>query len=87
MFVAMDDQALVAPLVHLMAGATYAGEEAVIPFSDVSAEDAAKTRIGSIFRWVIGYGHSPDGTRNRTSQIVFPERQGMGAKVAQSFDS
>ena len=96
--VAMDDEAFVARLVDLTACATYAGEEAVIPFSEVSAEDAARMRIGSIFRWVIGYAPSPDGTRNRVSQIVFPDAprvtkadleksKAWARKIAQSFAS
>ena len=27
--------------------------------------------VGSIFRWVIGYERTPEGTRKRVSQIVF----------------
>ena len=95
--VAMDDEAFVARLVDLTAGATYAEEEAVIPFSEVSAEDAARMRIGSIFRWVIGYAHSPASTRNCVSQIVFRDTPRMtkadfeegktwARKIAQSFD-
>ena len=96
--VAMDDEAFVARLVDLTAGATYAGEEAVIPFTEINPEDAARMRIGSIFRWVIGYAHSPNGTRNRVSHIVFPDaptvtKEGLeegkawARRIAQSFAS
>ena len=95
--VAMDDEAFVAHLVDLTAGATYAEEEATIPLVEVSDEDAARMRIGSIFRWIIGYAPSPDGTRNRVSQIVFSDAPRMtkldfeegkawARNIAQSFD-
>ena len=69
--VEMDDKAFVAHLVDLTAGAAYAEEEATIPLVEVSDDDAARMRIGSIFRWVIGYERSPAGTKKRVSQIVF----------------
>lgn len=75
--VAMDDKAFVAHLVDLTADATYAGEEAIIPMVEVSAEDAARMRIGSIFRWVIGYECSPSGTKNRVSRIAFRDAPRM----------
>lgn len=96
--VAMDDKVFMAYLVDLTAGATYAGEEATIPLGEVSDEDAARMCIGSIFRWVIGYERSPDGTRNRVSQIVFrdtlrmtkaedfEEGKAWARKIVQSFD-
>lgn len=95
--IAMDDEAFVAHLVDLTAGATYAEEEAIIPFAEVSAEDAARMRIGSIFRWVIGYTRSPASTTNRVSQIVFrdtprmtkadfEEGKAWARKIVQPFD-
>ena len=75
--VAMDDEAFVAHLIDLTAGATYAGEEVTIPLVEVSDEDAARVRIGSIFRWVIGYQCSPSGTKERVSQIVFRDAPKM----------
>lgn len=95
--IAMDDKAFVAHLVDLTAGETCAEEEAIIPLVEVSAEDAARMRIGSIFRWVIGYARSSDGTRNRVSQIVFrdtprmtkadfEEGKAWAQKIIQSFD-
>ena len=71
--VAMEAEAFVAHLVDLTAGGTYAEAEAIIPYTEVSAEDAGKMRIGAIFRWAIGYECSSDGTRNRVSRIVNPD--------------
>ena len=96
--VAMEAEAFVAHLVDLRAGGTYAEEEAIIPYAEVSAVDAARMRIGAIFRWTIGYEWSPDGTRNRVSRIVFPdvprmtkadldEGKAWARKVVQSFHS
>ncbi len=45
-----------------------APEVQVIELSD---EDSAKMRPGSIFRWVIGYERTAAGTKRRVSQIVF----------------
>ena len=59
-------------IVDLTAGETDAGEEAVVPFSEVPAE-GARIRIGSILRWVIGYESSPNVTKNCVSQIVFSD--------------
>ena len=63
-----------ARLLDITAGASIEGEEADIPLSEISEADAARMKIGSIFRWVIGYERS---TRNlsikRISQIVFRE--------------
>ena len=46
-------------------------EEAIIPLAEISNDDVKKLRLGSIFRWVIGYERSPSGTKRRVSQIVF----------------
>ena len=64
-------QDFVARLVDLTAGSTHEGEEAVIPLAELSDEDSAKMRPGSIFRWVIGYERNVEGTKKRVSQIVF----------------
>ena len=60
-----------AHLVDLTADASHAGEEAAIPRAELSDEDNARMREGSIFRWVIGYERSPAGTKKRVSHIVF----------------
>ena len=69
--VEMDGDELVARLVDLTAGSTHEEEEAVIPLAEISECDLATVRVGSIFRWVIGYERSPSGTKKRVSQIVF----------------
>ncbi len=69
--VEIEDDAFVARLVDLTAGMSQESEEATIPLDEISDRDAANMEIGSIFRWVIGYERSPEGTRKRVSQIVF----------------
>ena len=61
----------VARLVDLTAGASHEGEEAVIPRAELSECEDVRIRAGSIFRWVIGYRWSPEGTKERVSRIVF----------------
>ena len=60
-----------ARLIDLTADASYEGEEATIPLTEISEDDAERMREGSIFRWVIGYERSPSGTKKRVSQVVF----------------
>ena len=60
-----------ARLVDLTAGASHEKEEAVIPLLEISDDDLKKMQKGSIFRWVIGYLHSPSGTKRRVSEFVF----------------
>ena len=60
-----------ARLVDLTVGSTHEEEEAVIPLAELSEQDLGTVRVGSIFRWVIGYERSPAGTKKRVSQIVF----------------
>ena len=67
--IAGDD--FVAALVDLTAGSSHEEEEAVIPLTEISDDDAASLRAGRIFRWVIGYERSRSGTKKRVSQIVF----------------
>lgn len=68
--VEIGDEEFTARLTDITAGASYEGEEAVIPLADLSDRDAARMEIGSIFRWVIGYERSIAGTKKRVSQIV-----------------
>ena len=67
----IGDDEFVARLVDLTAGRTHESEEAIIPMAEISERDASGMIVGSIFRWVIGYERSPEGTRKRVSQIVF----------------
>lgn len=55
----------------LTADSTYEEEEAVIPFSEITDDERKCMRLGSIFRWVIGYERSASGTKQRVSRIVF----------------
>lgn len=61
----------VARLIDLTAGAEHEEAEATIPLVEISDDDVARMREGSIFRWVIGYERSITGTKKRVSQIVF----------------
>ncbi len=65
------DEEFVARLVDLTAGHTHESKEAVIPLANVSDYDASRMVVGSIFRWVIGYERSVEGTKRCVSQIVF----------------
>ena len=67
----IEDDEFVARLVDLTSGASYEEEEAVIPRAELSDGDDTKMCVGSIFRWVIGYERSSEGTKSRKSQIVF----------------
>ena len=67
----VDQNEFCASLVDLTGGATYESDEAVIPIEEISERDAKRIVVGSIFRWVIGYERSPEGTRKRVSQFVF----------------
>lgn len=67
----VDETNFVARLLDVTAGASHEGEEAIIPRVELSEDEDAKMRAGSVFRWVIGYERSPAGTKKRVSQIVF----------------
>jgi hypothetical protein len=69
--VGIEGDKFVARLIDLTAGRMHESEEATIPMAEISERDASRMGIGSIFRWVIGYERSPEGTRKRISQIVF----------------
>ena len=66
-----------ARLMDLTAGHSYETEEAVIPLDEISDDDHAKIREGSIFRWVIGHERFKTGTKRRVSQIVFRDLPAM----------
>ena len=69
---AIDDSEFTARLTDLTSKANYANVEAIIPLNEISEYDAPKIQVGSIFRWVIGYGPMAD-SKKRMSQIVFRE--------------
>lgn len=76
--VEIRDDDFTARLVDLTGGADYEDEEADIPLCEVSAADAEKIRVGSIFRWVIGYERAAGPVR-RVSQIVFRDLPAISA--------
>ena len=67
----ISEDDFVARLLDITAGKTVEDEEAVIPFEEISDNDNANLRLGSIFRWIIGYERSGGGSKKRVSQIVF----------------
>ena len=64
---------ITADLVDVTANAKSITEQAEIPFEELSDVDRQKLRIGSIFRWSIGYQRTTSGTKMRVSNIVFRE--------------
>ena len=87
----------VARLVDVTAEQSHESEEATIPVAEISETDAAKMTVGSIFRWVIGFERSVEGTHKRVSQIVFRDLPRMtkydirhgkewASKVASAFN-
>lgn len=46
-------------------------EEATIPFDQISHEAKENMRLGSIFRWVIGYHGDVSETKRAVSKIAF----------------
>lgn len=69
--VEIEHNNIVAYLVDLTAGKSFESEEAIIPFTEISDHDLNIVKIGSIFRWVIGYEQTIEGTKKRVSNIVF----------------
>ena len=69
--VAIRDEDFVVRLLDITSGSTNEEEEADIPLAEISHQDSAKIRPGSVFRWVIGYERSASGTKRRVSEIVF----------------
>lgn len=69
--VSIDETAFTARLVDLTDRRSFEEEEAEIPLEEISESDAAKMKVGSIFRWVVGYKHSAMGQKERVSSIVF----------------
>ena len=67
----IGDTDFTARLVDLTTDASHEEEEAIIPLVEISDDDAKKVRVGSIFRWVIGYERSATRTKKRVSQFVF----------------
>ena len=69
--VEITDKGFTAWLVDLTAKHSHESEEATISFAEISQRDAAVITEGSIFRWMIGYVSSDNGSRKRVSRIAF----------------
>lgn len=65
---AIDNGTFDARLRNLTAGGR---EVATIDVEEISPEDRARMRVGSLFHWVMGYERSASGTRSNVSRIVF----------------
>ena len=55
--VSINETEFTARLVDLTDRRAFEEEEAEIPLEEISESDAARMKVGSIFRWVIGYRH------------------------------
>ncbi len=75
--VEIGEEGFVARLVDLTAGARREGEEARIPISALSDDEAAKLREGSIFRWSISYERPAVGMKRRVSRVLFRDLGAM----------
>ena len=73
----LHDKEFEARLIDVTADASHEGEEATIPLEELSDHDVKRIRIGSIFRWVIGYERSPAGIKKRVSHIVLRDLPGI----------
>ena len=60
-----------AELVDMTRFANGASEHAEIPLDEIGSEERRELKVGSIFRWTIGYETLPSGQRRRVSQVVF----------------
>lgn len=69
--VGIEENRFIANLIDVTAREDFESSEAVIPFEEISRYDVSRMQIDSVFRWVIGYEKSIDGTRKRVSHIVF----------------
>ena len=82
----INEKEFTARILDLTANATFEEEEADIPFEELSDDELGKLRIGSIFRWVIGYQRSVSGTKKRVSQIVFRDLPAITKSDLQAGD-
>jgi len=64
---------ITADLVDMTANRKAITDQTDIPFDELSDTDRQKLKIGSIFRWSIGYQRTTSGTKMRVSNIVFRE--------------
>jgi hypothetical protein len=62
-------------LVDITAKSSEPEEQIQLSFDELAfEEDKSSMRIGSIFRWAIGYERMASGQRKRVSQILFRKR-------------
>jgi hypothetical protein len=78
--VGLSDTHVLANLIDLSKPGSRADNAAQIPLEEFSDHDLRRVRLGSVFRWAIGYQRSPSGTKMRVSQIVFRELPQWTAK-------
>ena len=69
--VSINETEFTARLVDLADRRAFEEEEAEIPLEEISESNAARMKIGSIFRWVVGYKRWTMGQKERVSSIVF----------------
>ena len=69
--VSINETEFTARLVDLTDRGAFEEEEAEIPLEEISESDAARMKVGSIFRWVVGYKRWAMGQKERVSSIVF----------------
>ena len=67
----IHNQAFTADLVDVSRAAKEAGEQVELPLNEIGDDDRSELKLGSVFRWTIGYETLPAGQRRRVSQIVF----------------
>jgi hypothetical protein len=67
----VTDEFLRADLADLVTGETRPSMTVEIPLEEIPEDDIRKIRIGSVFRWSIGYYRTRAGQKDRVSRIVF----------------
>jgi hypothetical protein len=60
-----------ADLVDITRTASVADEQVELSLEEIGPDHFSEVRVGSVFRWTIGYETLPSGQRRRVSQIVF----------------
>lgn len=66
-----DSEKMIVELVDITRGGARPTEQAEIPLSELSYEQLQILRLGSVFRWTIGYETLPSSQKRRVSQLVF----------------
>ena len=84
--VSINETEFTARLVDLTDRRAFEEEEAEIPLEDISESDAARMKVGNIFRWVVGYKHWAMGQKERVSSIVFRDVPAVSRSDRQAGD-